>query len=238
MTRPEGRRRGPAAAPTRTTSGRPDLQVYLSEWAALHGGYDPRSNPLVHRWLSAMFRLAAPLVRLGARPGHVTAAGVLLSGAAVAPAAGGRRWPLVAAGAVAGAALLDSLDGCVALLSGRVSPFGAVLDNVADRASDAAMLATLTAAGAPRGLAAAGVGGLLSLEYVRAAARGAGFAGIGTVTVGERPTRVAVIVAGLVCAGLFPRRAAGFAVAAAAAVTGLSLVGQAQLLAVLRSAKR
>ncbi|MGZ4666495.1 MAG: CDP-alcohol phosphatidyltransferase family protein, partial [Frankiaceae bacterium] len=178
------------------------------------------------------------LVRWGVRPGHVTAAGVALSGLAVPAAAGGRRLPLAAAGTVAAAALLDNVDGCVAILSGRVSPFGVVIDSVADRTSDAVLAGALAAAGAPPPLAAAAIGGLLSLEYTRAVARAAGFTEIGTVTVGERPTRLIVVCAGLVCAGLFPRRRAGFAAAAAAAVAGLALTGQAQLLAVVRGALR
>jgi len=212
----------------------PDLEVYLADWSALHGGYDPRSNPLVRRWLGGTYRLARPLARGGVRPGQVTAAGVALSGVAVVPAAGGGRWPLAAAGAALGAALLDSLDGCVAILSGRVSPSGAVVDHVADRVSDAAMLGALVAVGAPRSLAVAGTGTLMGLEYTRAVARAAGFTEIGVVTVGERPTRVIVTVAGLVCASLFPGRAAAFAAAAAAAVAGLSLIGQAQFLAFVR----
>ena len=216
----------------------PDVEAYLAEWASLHGGYDPQRNLLVRRWLGGTYRLAGPLVRRGVRPGHVTAAAVALSGLTVPAAAGGRRWPLAAAGMTAVAGLLDNADGCVAILSGRVSPFGAVIDNVADRASDAALVGALATAGAPPPLAAAAIGALMGLEYIRAVARAAGFTEIGTVTAGERPTRVIVVCAGLVCAGLFPARRAGVAAAAAAAVAALALTGQAQMLAVVRGALR
>jgi len=81
---------------------------------------------------------ATRLVRLGIRPDHLTAAGLVLSlGAGLAFFEGSFRWGalLAAAGGVC-----DILDGQMARLSGRVSRFGAFLDSTLDRVAEAAVL--------------------------------------------------------------------------------------------------
>jgi CDP-diacylglycerol--glycerol-3-phosphate 3-phosphatidyltransferase len=100
------------------------------------------------------------------------------------------------------AGLLDNLDGAVAVLRGRVSAYGTVLDSTSDRVSDLCLVAALWAAGAP---ALAGVlGGSLMVvqEYVRASAAAAGMRDVGVVTVWERPTRVIVTSTFLAAAAL------------------------------------
>jgi hypothetical protein len=69
-------------------------------------------------------------------PDVLTAWGVLVSAAVAAVAAAGGRWPLAAVGIVVLAGLLDNLDGAVAILSGRTTRWGYVLDSLADRLSD------------------------------------------------------------------------------------------------------
>jgi CDP-diacylglycerol--glycerol-3-phosphate 3-phosphatidyltransferase len=137
--------------------------------------------------------------------------------------------PLVAAGLVLLNGLLDGLDGAVAVVSGRASRVGFLLDSVADRVSDALLLAALWGAGAPGGLAVVAGVALGLLEYARARAAQAGMGEIGVVTVGERPVRVV-----LVALGLAGSSSAGpsFAGAAAAATAGLASIGLVQLLVV------
>jgi CDP-diacylglycerol--glycerol-3-phosphate 3-phosphatidyltransferase len=147
---------------------------------------------------------------------------------------------VAAAAAVLLAGLLDSLDGAVALLTGRATPSGSVLDSVADRLGEVAWLIAFWVAGVPAGLLVpAGAVSWLH-EYVRARAAVAGMAEIGVVTVGERPTRVAVAAAGLVVAGavglLRPGWAGGVLTAAAAAWLVLGLVGAVQLATAVRRA--
>ena len=78
-------------------------------------------------------------------------------------------------------------------------------------------------------------GGLALLhEYVRARAAAGGMAGIGVVTVSERPTRVIVTAAFLLGAGLFPGAAIAWATAGAAVWVVLGGAGLAQLLIVVR----
>jgi CDP-diacylglycerol--glycerol-3-phosphate 3-phosphatidyltransferase len=132
----------------------------------------------------------------------------------------------------------DNLDGAVAILRDRVSRWGFVVDSLADRAADAAYLLAFWWVGAAGGLCAAAGAGVVLLEYTRARAGNAGMGEIGVVTVGERPTRVVVTVAFLLAAGLFGDDAAGGADLGAAAVLGVTLLGSAQLLVVVRRTLR
>jgi CDP-diacylglycerol--glycerol-3-phosphate 3-phosphatidyltransferase len=127
----------------------------------------------------------------------------------------------------------DGLDGAVAVVTGRASRIGFVYDSAADRVGEAAWLAAFWVAGVPGWLVVAAGAVSWLHEYVRARAAAAGMAGIGAVTVGERPTRAAVAVAGLVIAGaaglVRDAWAAPMLVVAAAAWLALGLSGLAQL---------
>jgi phosphatidylglycerophosphate synthase len=212
-------------------TGPATLSGYLDGWQALHGGYDPRGNRLVRWWLSLSYAVARPLARARVSPDLVTLLGLLLAGAALGPAAAGGRWLLLAAAAVVLSGLLDNIDGAVAVLTGRATPWGAVLDAVTDRVADLLFLAALLLAGAP--LAACALGGALMflLEYLRTRAAAAGMAEVGVITVWERPTRVIVtavfLVAGAVVGSPWPALGAW-------AWVGLGAVGLVQLVVVVR----
>lgn len=204
---------------------------YLDQWRVLHGGYDPRTNPLVRGWLSMGYAVARPAARRGVAPAALTALGVLLAAGALLPAAAGGRWLLASAATVVAAGLLDTLDGAVAVVSGRVSAWGGVLDALADRVSDLLLVAALLVAGAPAYGAAAGAALMLLHEYLRARAAAAGMAEVGVLTVWERPSRVIVTAAFLAAGGVLgnPWPALG-----AAAWVGLGAVGLGQLVFVVR----
>lgn len=202
-------------------------QEYLRAWSNLHGGVPPRG--LVGGWLQVSYTLARPLVRLGVAPDAVTLAGLALAILALLPAAGGGRWPLLAVLAVALSGLLDSLDGAVAVLSGRITRRGAVLDPACDRLAELCFAGALWLAGAPAGWCiAAGVTSLLH-EQVRASARVNGMQEVGVVTVSERPTRVIVTAAFLLGAGVYPAAAAAWTTLGAVAWTLLGVAGFLQL---------
>src|SRR6267378_4048105 len=85
----------------------------------------------LHRVLDPVARL---LLRMGARPNHMTVLGLGVSVAAAYVFSVGRlRWGAVLL-AVAG--LFDFFDGAVARLAGSDSDYGAFLDSVVDRYSD------------------------------------------------------------------------------------------------------
>jgi len=180
---------------------------YLAAWSRWHGN-TPTDSPLVRGWLTAAWTLARPLA--GLPPLVATALGLLVAAAAVPVAGVGGTW-LIAAGLLVGlSGLLDSLDGALAIGTGRASRRGFVLDSVVDRLTEVAYAAALWVAGTPGWLAVA-FGALCWLpDYLRARAGQAGVAETGLLSVWERPTRVAMT---------------GMTLGGAGVVAGLDLVG-------------
>jgi CDP-diacylglycerol--glycerol-3-phosphate 3-phosphatidyltransferase len=195
-------------------------EEYLAAWSRWHG--DARTDTaLVRGWLTAAHALARPLA--GLPPVVATAAGLVVAAVAVVPAAAGGPW-LIAAGLLIGlSALLDSLDGALAIGTGRASRRGFVLDSVVDRLSEAAFAIALWMAGAPGWLAVA-FGALCWLpDYLRARAGQAGVRETGALSVWERPSRVimtgftlggAGVAGGVVAGAVGPVLATGTAVGA------------------------
>jgi phosphatidylglycerophosphate synthase len=216
-------------------------QEYARAWSALHGGFDPvTAAPLIRGWVRLAYRGGTRLARLGVTPGAVTLTGLLLCAVVPVAARGGPAGLIVAAVVVLAAGFADSFDGAVAVITGRASRSGYVLDSVADRVGEAAWLVAFWLAGAPGWLAVTAGAVSWLHEYVRARATAAGMPDIGAVTVGERPTRVSVAISGLLVggvAGLVHPGWDGAVVTAAGAVwLALAVIGLAQLAAVTRRA--
>jgi CDP-diacylglycerol--glycerol-3-phosphate 3-phosphatidyltransferase len=208
----------------------PDLAGYLKRWAPLHGDYEPAPASLAGRWLTVAYVLARPLAARGVSPDALTAWGVLASAAVAVLAAPGGRWPLAAVAVVVLAGLLDNLDGAVAILTGRTTRWGFVLDSLADRLSDAAYLLPLWFLGAPGPACVAGGSLMVLQEYTRARAGNAGMGEIAVVTVWERPTRVILTAFLLLACGLLPTHAAALATLGAATWIALGTVVLDQIL--------
>lgn len=210
-----------------------DFDAYLRGWQRLHGT-DPGASRLVRGWLRVSYAVGRPLAAHGVAPNGLTVVGVVVAAGVVPLAVAGGRWPLLAAPLVVLSGLLDSLDGAVAVLSGRTSRWGALADALADRVSDAAYAVALWYLGAPGWLVAVAAALAFLHEYARARAGGLGLADAVTITVAERPTRVVGATMFLLAAGTYPSAAGSWAGAGAAfgAVTGA--VGLGQLLIALR----
>jgi CDP-diacylglycerol--glycerol-3-phosphate 3-phosphatidyltransferase len=133
--------------------------------------------------------------------------------------------PWAAALAIVLSAALDALDGAVAVVQGRPTRWGYVLDSVVDRLCDGLFLAALVLAGAPFEVAVAGGALVLLLEYTRARAGNAGGSEVGALTVGERPVRVVLPVLGLLL---------GLPTVFLWVLTATTAVGLVQLLAAVR----
>jgi len=97
--------------------------------------------------------------------------------------------------------VLDILDGALARVGGKQSPFGAFLDSTLDRVGEGAMLIAVGLVfmrddnEVALGLAMAALAGSFLVPYARAKAEGLGIKG--DVGIGSRAERVAVISAGL-----------------------------------------
>lgn len=208
---------------------------YFARWAELHGGYDPRTGSAWLRgWLTLVHAVARPLARRGVSPDAVTYGSLVVSALAAGLAALGGRWLLLATLVLVVSGLLDNLDGAVAVLTGRTTRWGYVLDSVVDRLSDLLYLVALVAVGAPVELAALCGALVFLMEYSRARAGNAGGDEVGAVTIAERPTRVIVVAAALLAAGVLPGSADDLATVGVAVLTALTAVGLVQLLPALR----
>jgi CDP-diacylglycerol--glycerol-3-phosphate 3-phosphatidyltransferase len=212
---------------------------YATTWAQLHGGFDPRAaSPVVRGWLRMAYLGGALLGRLRVSPTAVTVAGLLLCAGVPVAASRSPGGAIVGAGFVLLASVADSVDGAVAVVTGRTSRLGYVYDSAADRVGEALWLLAFWLVGAPGGLVA--TAGALSWlhEYVRARSVSAGMKEIGAVTLGERPSRVAIALVGLVAAGVAgliqPDLAAGTMTVLTAIWILLALFGLGQLLAAVR----
>ena len=100
--------------------------------------------------------------------------------------------------------LLDILDGALARVGGKATPFGAFIDSTTDRVGEGAMLAAIALVFSRNGedwavvLAVAAVVGSFLVSYTRARAEALGLKG--DVGLGSRAERVVLITAGLVFA--------------------------------------
>ena len=215
----------------------PDRDGYFDRWSATHGGYDPRTGSVwVRGWLSMVLVLARPLARRGVQPDVVTWSSLWLALVVLVLADVGGLWAVLAGVLVVASALLDSLDGGVAVLEDRQTSWGYVLDSVVDRCSDVVWVLAAVALGCPVELALAVVFAIFLLEYLRARAGGAGLDEVGVVTVAERPTRVIVLAPTLAVCGAWPEGADVVSVAGPAVLLGLTAVGVLQLGVVVRRA--
>ena len=149
----------------------------------------------LHRVFDPVARL---LLRMGARPNHMTVLGLGVSVAAAYVFAAGRlRWGAVLL-AVAG--LFDFFDGAVARLAGSDSDYGAFLDSVVDRYSDVAVLLGILVYYQQRSdtpgavLTMATLAGTVMTSYTKARAQSIGVrCDIGVI---ERPERLIALIAG------------------------------------------
>ena len=176
-----------------------------------------RIRSLSARWLEQPG--ARALDRLGVTPNVATLLGLALSIVSAF---------LVATGALAlggvvllASGVLDMMDGALARLTGRASRGGALLDSVADRLAEAAVLLGMLVLALAREDDALAVLAFLALatsvlvSYIRARAEGLGLGeSPGLVT---RPERVVVLGLGLILG--FPSAALGLIVVGSAATS-------------------
>jgi len=168
---------------------------FNSTWSSLHGGAEIKG--IVKAWLAISFGSAKFLSKLHVTPNILTLLGVLFAIAmAVNPLS---LWaiPLLVLSLYA-----DGIDGSVAILQGRNTSFGAVLDASADRISEALWFYVAYKIGAPAWLVLAAYVIASTQEYARARLGGLGISDLGVVTPAERPVRASFIFIALIAYAL------------------------------------
>jgi archaetidylinositol phosphate synthase len=159
---------------------------FYKRWSELHSNAE--ISGIVHGWLAISYRLALIATLLRISPNVLTLLGLASAiGTAVIPHS---YWAIAL---VALSLLFDGIDGSVAIFQRRESAWGATLDSVADRISEAAWAYALYQVGIPLEVA---VGLWLAAsvqEYARARLSALGVKDLGIVTFAERPMRASLL---------------------------------------------
>lgn len=199
---------------------------FMKQWSSLHG--DAPTTGIVGAWLRISYRCALILTRFRFSPNSLTALGVIFGAATAAfsPSLWAVLFLILSLAS-------DGIDGSVALVSGKVTKLGAVLDSIADRLTEALWAIAFYRLGVPLSVVLflwllAGI-----QEYARARIGSAGVKEVGVVTPAERPVRASFLFVALIAWQIEITH--GWPTAIAQVLILLQLVG---LIMVLRFARR
>ena len=164
---------------------------YFVKWSELHGG--ARIEGIVKAWLIVSYALSAPLVRIRISPNALSLLGVI---AAVFTFTEANHYYAIAILLVS--LLSDGIDGTVAILSGKASKRGAMVDALCDRIGETFWALALWKLGAPAWIVGAAWVFAFTQEYARARIAGLGDYRIDIVTIAERPVRASFLAVALI----------------------------------------
>jgi CDP-diacylglycerol--glycerol-3-phosphate 3-phosphatidyltransferase len=219
----------------------PNWDQYATRWTALHGGVDPRrARAMIGFWQRSGYEIAKVCARVRIRPTGLTFTGLGACLAVPFMVGHGTGGLFLAAGLVLLAAVTDTVDGALAVVTSHATKLGYVYDSVVDRIGEVCWLIALWLLGASGYLAVA-AGALAWLhEYTRARANAAGMREIGASTLGERPTRVLLTFIGFALGALVglanPDMLRGLATFVVAVWCVIALIGFLQLFASIHKA--
>jgi len=161
-------------------------EEFFTTWSKLH--LDAEIKGIVKGWLSISYVMARGLSALRITPNVLTLLGVLTAVAALF-----YPYSVVVLIFLVLSLICDGVDGSVAIISGKVSKFGATLDAIADRITEALWFIALYQWGIAPEICLALFALALTQEYARARMASLGFHEIGVVTIAERPVRASAI---------------------------------------------
>ncbi len=164
---------------------------FVLRWSSLHGG--AQTAGIVGAWLRISHAIARVLTALRISPNLLTLLGLLSAGLT---ALAGRHW---SAGVFLILSLLcDGVDGSVAIIQKKESAWGATLDAVADRISEALWAVAFYRLGAPLSWVLLLASLAVFQEYARAKLISDGVKEIGLVTPAERPVRASFLFVAII----------------------------------------
>ena len=161
-------------------------EAFNAKWSSFHS--DAPIKGAVAWWLNISYRfgLIATLLRIS--PNVLTLLGLL--SAAMTALTAPSWWAILF---LVFSLFCDGIDGSVAIFQKRESAWGATLDSVVDRISEAFWLYALYVIGIPAWLAIALWSIAAFQEYARAKLSSLGVRDIGVVTPAERPVRASFL---------------------------------------------
>ena len=164
-------------------------------WSKLHG--DAKIAGIVKGWLSISFSTSKALARIRITPNALTILG-LVFGVLLYMNANAIWAPLILVISL----ICDGVDGSLAIITGKSSKWGALLDSVVDRLTEVFWILALYSLGVDSKILIAVLILASAQEYLRARAGGVGLTQVGVVTVAERPVRASFVFTALVAFNL------------------------------------
>ena len=159
---------------------------FKTKWSSLHS--DAETTGIVGAWLNISYRFGLICTLLRISPNALTVLGLL--GAVATAATAQSAWAIVF---LVFSLFCDGIDGSVAIFQHRESKFGATLDSVVDRISEALWFYALYAIGVPAWIPITLWSVAAFQEYARAKLFSLGVSDIGVVTPAERPIRASFL---------------------------------------------
>lgn len=159
---------------------------FLTAWSKLHG--DAQVSGVVKAWLNISYLISKPLSRIGVTPNALTISG-LFFGIILYLYAQTIWAPILLVISL----ICDGIDGSLAILTGKSSKWGALLDSLADRITELFWVLALYKIGVGMNLLIAVLLIASVQEYLRARTGGLGVNEVGVVTPAERPVRASFI---------------------------------------------
>lgn len=159
---------------------------FMEQWSQLHGA--AKITGVVKGWLNISLFVCRTLLKIKVSPNALSVISLLLGVSFVF--AIDSNWAILF---LVLSLAADGLDGTLAIISNRVSKWGAALDAVMDRIVEGLWAYGLFLLGAPLEVVLLAWSAAFIQEYMRARAGGLGITEIGVVTVSERPIRASLI---------------------------------------------
>jgi CDP-diacylglycerol--glycerol-3-phosphate 3-phosphatidyltransferase len=159
---------------------------FTAKWSSLHS--DAETTGIVGAWLNISYRFGLICTLLRISPNALTVFGLL--GAVATALTAHLPWAILF---LVFSLFCDGIDGSVAIFQHRESKFGATLDSVVDRISEALWFFALYAIGVPAWIPITLWSVAAFQEYARAKIVSLGVSDIGVVTPAERPVRASFL---------------------------------------------
>jgi CDP-diacylglycerol--glycerol-3-phosphate 3-phosphatidyltransferase len=159
---------------------------FKTKWSSLHS--DAETKGIVGAWLNISYRFGLICTLLRISPNALTMLGLI--GAIATALTAETAWAILF---LVFSLFCDGIDGSVAIFQHRESKFGATLDSVVDRISEALWFYALYAIGVPAWIPITLWCVAAFQEYARAKLVSLGVSDIGVVTPAERPVRASFL---------------------------------------------
>ena len=164
---------------------------FFKAWSKLHG--DAQITGIVKLWLQISFTLVKPLSYLKITPNSLSITGLIFGIFLYLNAQD--RWAVLL---LIASLICDGIDGSLAIITNKVSKWGAALDSILDRTTEVFWALAFISIGADERLVIAALVFASAQEYLRARAGGLGLTEVGVVSICERPVRASILFIALI----------------------------------------